>query len=64
MQLAQITAALEALGCPRDKAPEMALMLDKRAQQLAGQKGKTHDEALAHLLDLMQQGWAAKEKGL
>jgi hypothetical protein len=31
---------------------------------LAAAKGRTPDEALTHLLELMRQGWAAKEKGL
>ena len=51
------------MGCPPDKSPEMARQLDKRAQQLAGRKGKTHEEALGHLLELMKQGWAAQAKG-
>jgi hypothetical protein len=37
----------------------MAAQLDKRARQLAGQKGRSYEEALAHLLTLMKQGWAA-----
>ena len=41
----------------------MAAQLDKRARQLAEQKQRTYDEALKHLLELMRQGWAAKEKG-
>jgi hypothetical protein len=28
------------------------------------QQGRTYEEALAHLLNLMKQGWAAKEQGL
>ena len=40
----------------------MASQLDKRARQLAEQKDRTYEEALAHLLGLMKQGWAAKEK--
>ena len=55
---------LEALGCPSDKSLEMAAQLDKRAQQLAGQKHRSYDEALRHLLSLMRQGWAAKERGI
>ncbi len=51
------------MGCPREKSLEMAAQLDKRARQLAAQKGKTYEEAMAHLLTLMRQGWAAKEKG-
>ena len=60
-ELAQLLAAL---GCPQEKSAEMASQLDKRARQLAEQKGKTYEEAMTHLLDLMKQGWAAREKGL
>ena len=48
------------MGCPQDKSAEMAAQLDKRARQLAAQKGRTYDEALMHLLNLLSQGWAAK----
>ena len=51
------------LGCPAEKSLDMAGQLDKRARQLAGQKGKSYEDAMAHLLNLMKQGWAAKEKG-
>jgi hypothetical protein len=54
---------LVALGCPAEKSIEMAEQLDKRARQLADAKGRSYEEALAHLLGLMKQGWAAKEKG-
>lgn len=64
MKLEELAAALSALGCPPAKAPEMAAQLDKRARQLAEQKNRTYEEALMHLLQLMRQGWAAKEKGL
>ena len=40
----------------------MARQLDKRARQLAKHKERGYDEALTHLLGLMRQGWAAKEK--
>jgi hypothetical protein len=60
MEIAEIANALVALGCPAEKSHEMALQLDKRAQQLAELKERTYDEALVHLLGLMQQGWAAK----
>ena len=59
-QLEQTLVTLDCLPCP---AGEMAAQLDKRATQLAEQKQKTHEEALAHLLKLMSQGWAAKERG-
>jgi hypothetical protein len=62
--LVELAALLTKLGCPPQKSPEMAAQLDKRAHQLADQKGRTYAEAMNHLLGLMKQGWAAKEKGL
>jgi hypothetical protein len=62
MSLEELTAVLAALGCPADKSREMAAQLDKRARQLAEEKHRSYDEALTHLLTLMRQGWAAKEK--
>ncbi len=59
MEISELAKALVALGCPSEKSAEMAVQLDKRARQLAGQKGRTYEEALAHLLALMKQGWAA-----
>ncbi len=60
MDLDQLALALVALGCPAEKSAGMAAQLDKRARQLAEQKGRTYEEAMMHLLQLMQQGWAAK----
>jgi len=62
MDLNELADSLVAMGCPRGKSAEMAAQLNKRAQQLAEQKGRSYDEALAHLLGLMRQGWAAKQK--
>ena len=62
MDLAQLALALGAMGCPEGKCPEMAAQLDKRARQLAEQKHRTYEEAMAHLLELMRQGWSAKQK--
>ena len=59
MEIFELAKILVALGCPAEKSSEMAAQLDKRAKQLAAQKGKTYDEALQHLLALMKQGWAA-----
>ncbi len=59
MDLKELAAALVALGCPSEKAEIMAVQLDKRARQLAEQKKRSYEEALAHLLSLMRQGWAA-----
>ena len=61
--LKKLAALLEAMGCPAAKTAEMAALLDKRAGQLAQQNGRTHAEALQHVLQLMRQGWSAREKG-
>ena len=59
----ELAHALVALGCPEEKAPFMAEQLDKRARQLAEVKGTSQDDALKHLLGLMKEGWAARERG-
>jgi hypothetical protein len=64
VEISELSIVLVALGCPSEKSAEMAAQLDKRARQLAAEKGRTYDEALEHLLKLMAQGWAAKEKGI
>ena len=64
LDLNEIAQALVAMGCPAERSAEMAAQLDKRARQLSEVKGRPYEEALAHLLGLMRQGWAAKEKGL
>ena len=64
MDHTELAFLLVTLGCPPEKSAAMAAQLDKRAAQLAEQKGRTYEQALSHLLGLMQQGWAAKEKGL
>jgi hypothetical protein len=63
MEISEIAKVLVALGCPADKSAEMAAQLDKRARQLAAEKGRSYEEALTHLLKLMKQGWAAQQKG-
>jgi len=60
----ELASVLEALGCPAAKSLEMASQLEKRARQLAEEKHRTYDEALRHLLELMRQGWAAKERSI
>lgn len=59
MNLEELAGALVAMGCPREKSAEMAAQLDKRARQLAEQKGRTYEDAMAHLLELMSKGWVA-----
>jgi hypothetical protein len=63
VDLSQLAQVLVALGCPAAKSAEMAAQLDKRARQLAAEKGRSYDEAMAHLLNLMKQGWAAPKSG-
>ena len=62
MEIAELAKALVALGCPQEKSMEMAAQLDKRAKQLMALKGRSYEEAIRHLLTIMQQGWAAKDK--
>jgi hypothetical protein len=62
MEISELAKILVALGCPAEKSAEMAAQLDKRAKQLAEQKGRTYEEALAHLVALMKQGWSAQGK--
>jgi len=64
MEISELANVLVALGCPREKSAGMAAQLDKRARQLSKEKNRTYEESLEHLLKLMAQGWAAKEKGL
>ena len=47
VQISELAKSLTALGCPAEKSAEMAAQLDKRAKQLAAQKGRTYEEALA-----------------
>jgi len=62
VEISELAQVLVALGCPAEKSAEMAAQLDKRARQLAAEKGRTYEEALKHLLTLMKQGWAAQGK--
>jgi len=62
MTLEELAAVLVRLGCPPEKSVEMAAQLDKRARQLAEQKGRSYEDALAHLLEMMRQGWAAQQR--
>ena len=63
MEISELAQVLVALGCPAEKSADMAAQLDKRARQLAAEKGRSYEEALKHLVGLMRQGWSAKEKG-
>jgi uncharacterized Zn finger protein len=63
VELNELSAALTNLGCPPEKSPAMAAQLDKRARQVMNERQQTYEEAIAHLLGLMRQGWAAQERG-
>jgi hypothetical protein len=62
VEISELAKVLASLGCPAEKSAETAVQLDKRARQLAEQKGRSYEEALQHLLTLMRQGWAAQRK--
>jgi hypothetical protein len=64
MDLTELSELLASLGCPKEKSAEMASQLDRRARQLAARKATSYEAAMAHLLALLKQGWAAKERGL
>lgn len=64
LDVTELSELLRQMGCPADKTAGMAAQLDKRADQLAAKKGCSKIEAMAHLLKLMREGWAAKDKGL
>lgn len=59
---ADLAKLLTTMGCPEAKAGEMAAQLAKRSGQLAVERNIPRDEATAHLINLMRQGWAAKEQ--
>ena len=59
---ADLAKLLTTMGCPEAKAAEMAAQLAKRSGQLAVERNIPREEATAHLLSLMRQGWAAKEQ--
>ena len=66
--MAESEATVEALricltqmGCPPQRCQEMAEQLLRRADQLAAAKGRSKEEALTHLLQLMRHGWAAQQ---
>jgi hypothetical protein len=61
METKELCEVLVSLGCPPDKSDLLASQLSKRAEQLVQLKGVTYEEALIHLLNLMKQGWAARD---
>lgn len=54
-ELEQLASIFINLGASPESARVMASQLDKRAQQLAAETGRTYAEAMAHLLSLVQK---------
>jgi hypothetical protein len=63
MTRTELESFLGTLGIPAENAGPMAEQLEKRARQLAEKRNQSYEEALAHLVNLLKQGWAAKERG-
>jgi hypothetical protein len=63
MTTAELAQVLVKLGCPVEKSESMAAQLDRRAKMDAERKSVSYEDALKHLIGLMAQGWAVKEKG-
>jgi hypothetical protein len=64
MTIEEIRDFLLKLGAPPADALAMAQQLDKRARQMQTERGQSYEEALGHLIGMLKQGWAAKERGL
>ena len=59
-ELEQLTQLCERLGAARVQAGTMAAQLMKRADQLAGERGITRENALRGLLEVVVQGRAGE----
>ncbi len=55
IDLEQLAVAFTNMGATPESARLMASQLDKRAHQLAETTGKTYEEALVHLLKIVQK---------
>ncbi len=64
MEISELAQVLVALGCPAEKSADMAAQLDKRARQLAAEKGRSYEEALQHLLDADATRLGGQGKGV
>jgi hypothetical protein len=62
MNQQEIESFLINLGVPVGNASAMAQQLQKRAKQLAEKRNQSYEEMLTHLINLLKQGWAAKQK--
>ena len=64
MKREELISFLQTIGVPSENAGPMAEQLEKRATQLSEKRNQSYDESLAHLINLLKQGWAAKQKGI
>ena len=62
LKSSELATLLARFGCPADRAPAMAVQLERRAQQLSEQTGRSYSEAMQHLIQLMSRGWAAQTR--
>lgn len=58
----ELAQFLKSISVPPEKVTAMAEQLEKRAQQLSEKRNQSYHESISHLIDLLKQGWAAKQK--
>jgi hypothetical protein len=64
MKHEELVHFLGSIGVPPEQSTAMAEQLEKRATQLSEKRNQSYDEALTHLINLLKQGWAAKQKNV
>ena len=62
MTRTELEEFLKSLNVPSENLSIMASQLEKRAHQLSERRNQSYEEALAHLIALLKQGWAAKKE--
>ena len=61
--LKEVQEAILNMGLPTDTPQRLAEQLLKRAHQLAKKRQHSVRQTLDYLLELLRQGWAAKQSG-
>ena len=61
--VAEVEKLIQEMALPTETPAMLAGQILKRARQLAERRGLSTRECLDHLLNLLKQGWAAKQKG-
>lgn len=59
---AEVEGLIHDMGLPTETLGPLAEQILKRARQLAEKRGWSVRHALEHLIGLLKQGWAAKNK--